>query len=242
MCTVTFVPVRDTVFITSNRDEKLARPAAFKPALFEHNGCRMMGPVDAAAGGTWIALKENGDAAVLLNGAFLKHIPAPPYRLSRGIVFLDILSDKHPSVLFSKISLAGIEPFTLIVYEKGCLYQFRWDGNEKFAKQLPVSRPHIWSSATLYDGPVIKKREEWFARFLNNTSAPTQLDILNFHHFGGEGDPCNDLRMSRDTIYSTVSITGIQLTADRGSIKYVDLAADKTTEIKIELLTSPFSV
>ncbi|MCX6319043.1 MAG: NRDE family protein [Bacteroidetes bacterium] len=235
MCTVTFLPVRDTVLITSSRDEKRIRPAASVPSFYHYNGCRLAGPRDAFAGGTWIALKENGDAAVLLNGAFIKHIPHPPYRVSRGLIFLDLLSHKHPSAHFDSISLAGIEPFTMILFEKGCLYQFRWNGEEKFAKQFPASRPHIWSSATLYDGPAIKKRETWFAQFLNNTTLPTQQDVLHFHQTGGEGDPQNDLQMSRSDIYSTVSITGIHLTKDRGSIKYLDMSQQQTSELKFEL-------
>ncbi|MGL1516781.1 NRDE family protein, partial [Vibrio parahaemolyticus] len=47
-------------------------------------------PKDPDGGGTWIALKENGDVAILLNGAFENHIPAYPYRRSRGLIFLDI--------------------------------------------------------------------------------------------------------------------------------------------------------
>jgi uncharacterized protein with NRDE domain len=233
MCTVTFIPGKGKVFITSNRDEKLNRKSAHAPSLCMYKGWNMLFPKDAEAGGSWIALKENGDAAVLLNGAFIKHHSQPPYRESRGVIFLDVLASKYPSIIFSKIDLAHIEPFTM----KGCLYQFRWDGTEKYCRQLSASRPYIWSSATLYDGLVIKKREQWFASFLNRINTPTQQDILNFHRFSGDGDSTNDLLMSRDTIYSTVSITGILVTAERGSIKYLDLKKEKMCETKIELLT-----
>ena len=236
MCTVTFVPARDKIFITSNRDEKNSRAKAMTPSCSYHNGWKLLYPKDAEAGGTWIGLKETGDAAVLLNGAFIKHHSQPPYRKSRGIIFLDLLTTKNPSISFHKIDLINIEPFTFILFEKGCLYQFRWDGNEKFYKQLSVNRSHIWSSATLYDGFVVKKREEWFASFLNLINNPTQQDVLNFHRFSGEGDSENDLLMKRDTTYSTVSITSILLTKDRGSMKHLDLVEDKTSEIKIELL------
>jgi hypothetical protein len=239
MCTVTFVPVKGKIFITSNRDEKLSRQRAIHPTMHKHNGWNLIYPKDAAAGGTWIALKENGDTAVLLNGAFICHVPEPPYRKSRGILFMEVLSANYPAWTFSKIDLMGIEPFTLILFEKNSLYEFRWDGNERYCKQLSVSRPHIWSSATLYDGLIIKKREQWFARFLNGTPVPTQQDILNFHHFGGEGDSYNDLVMERDGVYSTVSITSILLNTDRGTMKYYDIKENKTSEIKIELLNEP---
>jgi len=236
MCTVTFIPVKDKIFITSNRDEKTIRKSALAPALYDHNGWKLLFPKDADAGGTWIALKENGDAAVLLNGAFIRHNSQPPYRMSRGILFLDILASAWPSYTFSKIDLWDIEPFTMILFEKGSLYEFRWDGSERYCKQLSRIRPHIWSSATLYDGFILKKRERWFAAFLNDNPHPTQSDVLNFHRFSGDGDKNNDLIMQRDNIYSTVSITGILLTKDRGSIKYLNLKAKKNSEMKIEFL------
>jgi len=238
MCTVSFIPVKDKFFITSNRDEKLTRKNAAAPSMFIHNGQKLFFPKDADAGGTWIVMKENGDAAVLLNGAFICHNAEPPYRLSRGIILLDIISSERPSVTFTKINLQDIEPFTLVILENYCLYEFRWDGAEKYCKQLKVNRPCIWSSTTLYDGFVIKKREQWFASFLNNHPTPTQQDILNFHHFTGDGDKHNDLLMTRDGFYTTVSITSVLLTKDRGCIRYIDIKNDTSSEIKIELVHS----
>lgn len=239
MCTVTFIPARGNFFITSNRDEKNNRKKAIGPALYKHNGCNLIFPKDAAAGGTWVAMKENGDAAVLLNGAFICHTPQPPYRRSRGLIFLEVFATERPSRTFSKTDLSGIEPFTIILFEKSCLYEFRWDGNERYCRQLPTNRPHIWSSATLYDGLVARKREHWFAVFLNSNPQPTQQDILNFHRFSGDGDSHTDLLMERDGIYSTVSITGILLNEDRGVMKYLDIKDNSNHEIKIALLNTP---
>ena len=238
MCTVSFIPVKDKFFITSNRDEKLTRKNATTPGMFIYNDQKLFFPKDADAGGKKIVMKENGDAAVLLNDAFLCHTSEPPYRLSRGIILLDIVSSARPSVAFTKMNLQDIEPFTLILLENNCLYEFRWDGIEKYCKQLNVNRPYIWSSTTLYDGFVIKKREQWFASFLNNHPTPTQQDILNFHRFTGDGDKQNDLLMTRDGVYTTVSITSILLTQDRGCVKYMDIKNDTSSELKIELLNS----
>ena len=238
MCTVSFIPSNDKFFITSNRDEKLSRKTAISPGMFEYNGQKLFFPKDADAGGAWIVMKENGDAAVLLNGAFINHTAEPPYRLSRGIILLDIFSTEKPSVTFAKINLGDIEPFTLVLLENNYLYEFRWDGAEKFCKQLKITMPYIWSSATLYDGFIIKKREQWFASFLNDHPIPTQQDILNFHQFTGDGDRQNDLLMTRDGMYATVSITSILLTKDRGCIAYLDISGNSSSEIKIELLQS----
>lgn len=235
MCTVSFIPVKDKFFLTSNRDEKNTRKKAIIPELSTYNGTNIIFPRDANYGGSWIGMKENGDMAVLLNGAFLSHSSTPPYRKSRGIVFLDILAGERPSIQFAKTDLTGIEPFTFILFEKSCLYEFRWDGMERYCKHLAANRPHIWSSATLYDGIIARKREQWFAGFLNRHPNPTQADILNFHKFSGDGDERNDLVMNRDGAYATVSISSILLTSDRGSMKYLDITSGKQTEVKIEL-------
>jgi uncharacterized protein with NRDE domain len=235
MCTVTYIPTQEKYFITSNRDEKNIRKSAVVPAVYEINKRKLIFPKDGDAGGSWIAFHENGNAAVLLNGAFEKHVPEPPYRISRGQIFLDIISEERPVRQFHQIILSRIEPFTLILLEKENLYECRWDGIEKHYKQLKTHRPYIWSSVTLYDDNIVKKREQWFAAFLNSNPNPTQNDILTFHQFTGDGDTANDLLMEREDIYSTVSITSMLLTTDRGSMKYLDMKTSNVYEKKIEL-------
>jgi uncharacterized protein with NRDE domain len=223
MCTVSFIPVNNTFFITSNRDENFLRKNAIAPAVHCVNGSSLLFPKDAAAGGSWISLHENGNAAVLLNGAFKKHISQPPYRLSRGIIFLDIIAHKNPVQTFLKISLINIAPFTIIIFENNCLYQCRWDGQQKHWEQLKNNYPCIWSSATLYNTAIVKKREQWFTNWLNKNPYPTQEDILQFHQFTGGGDSNNGLVMNRDGKMLTVSVTGIELDTHHGKMQYIDL-------------------
>ena len=238
MCTVTFIPANDKYFISSNRDEKYNRMKAIAPAVYEINNKKLIFPKDANAGGSWIALHENGNAAVLLNGAFKKHIPMPPYRKSRGEILLNIIADKRPVSYFHQLDLSRIEPFTLVLCDKNNLYECRWDGEKKHYQQLKKHRPYIWSSVTLYEKSVVKKRERWFAAFLNRNPHPTQKDILEFHQFTGDGDHYNDLLMDREGAFSTVSITSMLLTVDRGSMKYLDLKDNSLREKKIEFESS----
>lgn len=242
MCTVSFIPGENNFIITSNRDEKTSRKIAIHPKMSLYQGQKLFYPKDTDADGTWIVMKENGDAAVLLNGAFICHTDEPPYRLSRGIILLDIISTERPSITFTKINLQDIAPFTLVLIENNNLYEFRWDGIEKYCKQLTMNRAYIWSSTTLYDGFGIQRREQWLASFLNSHAAPTREDIVNFHHFTGDGDRQNDLLMTRDGTYCTVSITSILLTKDRGSIKYLDMKDQTTSELNIALLQSPQAI
>jgi uncharacterized protein with NRDE domain len=229
MCTVSFIPVGNKFYITSNRDEKLTRKTALAPAVHEYDGVKILFPKDADAGGTWIAVKENGDAAVILNGAFISHVPDLPYRRSRGLILLDLLAHEKPAAAFSKIGLDEIEPFTVIVYENKSLFEFRWDGNEKYGKRLSNHQSYIWSSATLYDGLTVKKREQWFKDFLLKNNIPSQQTIMNFHRFTGDGDAANDLLMSRDGLYNTVSITSIELNETKTKMQYLDIRQNKAS-------------
>ncbi|WP_205511310.1 NRDE family protein [Longitalea arenae] len=223
MCTVTFIPVRDNIYITSNRDEKHWRSNALPPGIHAGQSGNLLFPKDGDAGGTWIAAHENGHAIVFLNGAFVRHTPQPPYRKSRGLILLDLLDDAtDPVQRFKEISLDGIEPFTAVVW-MGRLFECRWDGEKKHMTPLAATAPHIWSSATLYDEKVVKKRKSWFNKWLQKHPAPTPDDILHFHQFTGDGDAHNDLRMNRNGQVFTVSVTQLALTDEITRMHYLDL-------------------
>lgn len=223
MCTVTFIPVKEAVYITHNRDEKKLRPRAVPPRLYTINNYQLIFPRDGQAGGSWIALHQNGGAAVLLNGAFTKHHHQPPYRKSRGLAFLDILTGTDLLINYQQVSLENIEPFTVILWTGTQLYECRWDGGQKHIKQLDGAQCYSWSSATLYDADVIEKRNNWFINWLQQHPQPGMDEIIDFHLFGGDGDAHNDLRMNRDGITLTVSITALKIQADAGLIQYLDL-------------------
>jgi uncharacterized protein with NRDE domain len=236
MCTVTFIPGKRGYLITSNRDEKYSRKAAIPPAIHNVGKGRILFPKDANAGGTWIALHENGNAAVLLNGAFQPHVSKPPYAKSRGIILLELIQAVMPVRFFTRIDLAGIEPFTLVILDDNNLYECRWDGDRKHCQQLRKDN-HIWSSATLYKEEIVKQRERWFATFLNKHPNPTQMDVLNFHQFAGSGDIQNDLKIKRSGL-STVSITSISADTERGNMQYLDLEENKIYDRELNFIYS----
>lgn len=227
MCTVTFIPAKNTFYLTSNRDEKTVRPPALPPENHLHRENYLMYPQDTQGSGTWIVARGDGNAGVLLNGAFEAHTRTPPYRQSRGIIMLQILSSPQPTERFLFMDLRGIEPFTVILWQKRRLYECRWDGMNKHFQQHDHSTAHIWSSATLYHSTVRTKRERWFAQWLRENPFPTQDNILMFHLLGGEGDISNDLRINRSDKIMTVSITSIQLDNNFSVMRYIDLKENK---------------
>lgn len=223
MCTVTYIPVRDKVLLTSNRDEKRIRPKALAPAISSNNQPKLLFPQDAQAGGTWVAASESGTVMVLLNGGFIKHEPAAAYRRSRGLIFLDILTQGKALPAYKKINLLGIEPFTLVIWEDGNLYECRWSGEEKYIREMDALQPHIWSSVTLYTSDIIHKREQWFTEWLKLHPEPDSADILQFHLFGGEGDTENDICMNRNNTMFTVSVTNIICDRKSATMLYEDI-------------------
>jgi uncharacterized protein with NRDE domain len=238
MCTVTFIPVDDRCFITSNRDEKAARLKAIVPAVYTGYNATLLYPKDAAANGTWIAMNQLGNAAVLLNGAFVKHDSGPAYRKSRGLVLLDIIASTEPADWFIEINLFKIEPFTVVILQQGRLYECRWDGMRKHYQQLDEKQPHIWSSATLYPDDVISKRKQWFSKWLANHPQPSQKDIFSFHQFAGDGDIQNDVLMNRNGHMLTVSITGIEVNSEKGAMHYLDMQDGSSTIKELSFETS----
>ncbi len=210
MCTVSFIPRgSDGYILTSNRDEKTDRPPATPPFFEKKNNYELIYPRDPHGGGTWIASDNRNNSVCLLNGAIRKHKPQYPYRHSRGLVVLDFFAFNNLFDFIDFYDLNNIEPFTLVIIHDYRLFEFKWDGVQRHLKNLSFLKPNIWSSVTLYDEVVIKKRENWFHEWLQNNS-PFDLErMLDFHMFGGEGNKETDILMERDDQLKTISITSL---------------------------------
>ncbi len=239
MCTVSFVSVKNSVFITSNRDEHIQRKNAAAPHFENRNDKKIIFPKDGKAGGTWFAAVGNGNVAVLLNGAFVKHTANPPYRKSRGLILLDIIESDDPYLFFKALDLQQIEPFTVVLYQTGLLYELRWDGIKKYDKQLPASSNYIWSSATLYSDDIIEERKNKFNQFISNHEKMTVEMIHNFHN-SNQGDEENGFIINRDTGMKTFSITQAVISPQQIEFLHDDLLQDKQYS-EILPLTSKFT-
>lgn len=224
MCTVTYIPSGTAVYLTSNRDEKPTRSKALTPQItMLKNGEQFLFPQDPDGGGSWIGLKANGDAAVLLNGAFVAHLPKPPYKKSRGLIFLQVIQSTEPLQAFRQLNLCGIEPFTAVLFINKKLHECRWDGADKFEKELNPKAAYIWSSATLYDREMQLLRQVWFDEFLRRNPQPDGEGVLHFHRYGGNGDPAIDIQMNRQGKVKTVSITSLFISNAERRLSYFDV-------------------
>jgi hypothetical protein len=223
MCTVTYVPTKNGFQLTSNRDENVNRGQAITPRRYQNGNHTLLYPKDADRNGSWIATKNNGDTVVLLNGAFVKHTAIPPYKTSRGLVLMDIINADDPYLFYQDSELEGVEPFTIVLYAQGSLYECRWDGGRKHIKLLDGKDAHIWSSATLYDEAAVTKRVNWFNNWRKSANPDKVEDIMHFHHHAGEGDDNDALVINRSGKMKTVSVTNINVNPQNITMTYHDL-------------------
>lgn len=227
MCTVTYFPLKNKIVVTSNRDEKPNRSAQ------EINqGKGVFYPKDAAKNGTWFAVSENGNAIILLNGAFENHHREAEYRKSRGLIVLDLIVKEDIFKSIELIDLENIEPFTLAILQENKLAEFRWDGSEKHFKILDINRPHIWSSATLYNETAREKRKRIFQEFLQNEIISEET-IWDFHHQKTD-DLENGITIKRQNTIQTISTTQLVI-SDEMKLKHYDRLNPDSKPEKISL-------
>ncbi len=239
MCTVTYIPKGINEFIlTQNRDESPKR-SAHNLVKVKRNNKEILFPQDSGAGGTWIAISDSNQLVSILNGAFAKHKHLPPYRKSRGIMALDFFDYSDVEQFFQSYNFEEMEPFTMVIFDDGKLFDFRWDGRYMFIEELDADEMHLWASSTLYSKEAKKKRKKWFAEWQKDRTDFSQTAILNFHRTAGDGDPENDLVMNRSNLVRTTSITSIIKTRTNSEMYFSDLLNGKEIKDEIKLKAIP---
>ncbi len=223
MCTVSYIGTSTEIIITSNRDERSARPVALPPEIYSVETKRLLYPKDPLGGGSWFTADQFGNAAVLLNGATEKHLPALHYRKSRGLILTEIAAAPSPIDHWKRIVLKGIEPLTIILLNNKKLSQLSWNGSRKNTITLETKRNYLWSSVTLYSEEIRRRREKWFRDFLSGKSMISAGEMLLFHSSTGKDDPQNGLMMNRDNALRTVSITQTRIDQERVLMTYLQI-------------------
>lgn len=230
MCTVSFVSFNGKIIITSNRDEKVIRPNAIEPKNYFINNKNIIFPKDPKAGGTWFAVDESGTILVLLNGANEKHKVELPYRKSRGLIVLDMISSLSSKDFWQEIDLEYIEPFTLVLFQDNELFQLRWDGTNKERLTLDTEENHVWSSVTLYSKEIRENRADWFHSFLDSNAILSEIEMLHFHRYAEKDNLENGLVINRKEELKTLSITQSVTEMNKVAIVHHDLIANKDFE------------
>jgi hypothetical protein len=232
MCTVTFIPFGNTIFITSNRDESPSRQSKGLTSRHSLDGPAIHYPLDVESNGSWIALADTGRSVCLLNGGFIPFIPDPSYRMSRGQVVMDAAVAPDALTFVENYNLEGIAPFTLLVFEKNNFIQIVWDGFKRHISELPFDQPRLWSSVTLYPPAVREWRNEMFETWMKEREVFDRESIMAFHCLK-KGDAGNDFIMNRNEVVKTLSVSSIQLQKHKGSLLHLDLEKSTREEVVI---------
>ena len=231
MCTVSFIYANDSFLLTSNRDEKITRPSAIEPKIYQTATKKIIYPKDAKAGGTWFVVDEFGNTIILLNGGKVKHIVKEKYRLSRGIIVLELMASNAIVSTWKTIDLKDIEPFTLVVLENKQPFQLQWSGEEKSTIELDSNQTYIWSSSTLYAPEIQQQRAEWFGKFMNETQEISAEKMQHFHKNTEPKDNKNGLIINRDNLYKTLSVTQTIISENSVFVNHSDLIQNKKYSI-----------
>ena len=203
----------DHILLCSNRDEIIERSTC---ELVDENS--KIYPKEPLQGGSWICTFEHG-AIVLLNGAFEKHKRFPPYSKSRGVLLLEISEEKHPIQVLKSMDLTQIEPFTIVVFQGGEIFEFIWTGAKKHFTEIDPKLTKIWSSSTLYDQSAKSIREQRFKELTNNN---IDADSLWRFHTKPSSDLINGIYMNRIKGPRTISTTMLILSENKTQFKYYD--------------------
>jgi hypothetical protein len=234
MCTVVFIPQKNKVIFASLRDESPVRPTAISPLVYTSGSVTILAPKDTLAGGTWLGINDLDNIIILLNGGFEKHKHTEPYRRSRGLIVNDLLKSLNPMTEWEFLELENIEPFTLLIWNAGKLFQTVWDGNKKHFLELAVTKPLILSSSTLYTEIAKTNRTQMFNNWME-TKPPVSMDSL-FNFFNSYSDKENGFIMNRNEKVKTLSYSFIELNINSGAVlNYCDLQSNVISKNSIRM-------
>jgi len=238
MSTVTYIPTLagDYTF-TSNRDEAPNRSAA-QITSEKIYGKTLIYPKDEESSGSWIIISDTNQLVCILNGAFERHERKLPYRLSRGVMAKEFFSYSDADAFIKEFEFDGMEPFTLIIVDRGILYELKWDSNELHVKKPEHTQMHLWASATLYNEELQRKRQQWFKEWKDKTMCMNQGCILSFHKNGGEGNPQSDVVMNYHDLVKTTSITSVISEHGKFEMRFESLENNQVTNRTIAKSTS----
>ena len=202
-----------------NRDERHDRAPAKAPRRWPAG---FLAPVDADAGGTWIAARPDGVVLALLNHHDGVSPPAGQPRLSRGTIVatLAAATGVPDARALRACGLASYAPFRLLVIgRRGTPRVFTWNGTRLTSRRL-AARAGFLTSSSWNSRRVIAARQARFRRFLREHPTPTRVDIetLLREDTDPRGTPWA-ICMTRDDA-RTVSRTIVDATGERPTMAY----------------------
>lgn len=240
MCTVSYIPTSVGFILTSTRDEVVYREAT-PPAFYQVGTNNLIFPKDQKSNGTWICSDGGTLSVCLLNGAWTNHQKQENYKMSRGLIPLEVFEYADFKSFAENFDFSLIEPFTLIgvqeSYAETQLLELRWNGSSSSLRELNSTIPHLWSSVTLYPPSVQEKRNALFEEFQLEDDFVSQKRIQQFHLQKNFQDAENSFLLDSATGPKSISLTQLVRVRSSMTVHYLDLLTNAKTYIAKEIKT-----
>lgn len=209
MCTVSVIQTPAGVRVVHSRDELRSRSPALPPAWRTlGSGRRALWPTDPDAGGTWVAVRDDGLVLALLNRNIPPNGRPAPTRSRGGLIpaLIDLDDAGAVSQGLAGLDLAGTAPFRLLTAEPGGPVRLAtWDG--LWLAQAGVLAPPLCLASSGLGDERVRGRLPLFERLVASDPTPGAQDA--FHRHRWDDAPELSVLMSRRDA-RTVSITTIE--------------------------------
>lgn len=226
VCTVTWTIREDGWRLLTSRDETRSRLRALVPRVQTVGDVRILAPVDADAGGTWVGVNEWGVGACLLNGPPRDGAPrqagtGPAGFTSRGLLVLDVLRARSVEDLLDRVrseTLDAYRGFSLLALGPGEGPRLvAWDGR-RLVEQPKPSAPLV-SSARDPEGTLLLRRRT-FER-MRASAGSDEAALVAFHrsHEPAAGPSSVCMHGVRA---STVSLSSLLVEGGEARFSYAD--------------------
>jgi len=221
MCTVTFIARRNGYALGMNRDEKLARVKALRPARYRLEGRTALYPSEPG-GGTWIGVNDVGAAFALVNW-YSASARVAEKAISRGTIVTSTLIAESPdraSEILTTVSLERVNTFRLLGIFPASqeLVEWRWD-----VKRLDLLshrwRTNIWVSSGFDEPGAEETRCRTFQNALQHRSVGNREWLRRLHRSHSPDVGPYSLCMHRDDA-ATVSYTEILVSRGISRMRY----------------------
>lgn len=211
MCTVSWSRHSSGEFaLCFNRDEQHTRAEGLPPRIWPGG---FLAPVDAAAGGTWLAVRPDGGVLALLN-LYHERISRISGGGSRGAIIpaLAVAEGMPTRAALKRFVAEPMKAFRLLELNPdatGTL--FTWNGSKLSSQRLTQSTGMLTSSSW-NTAAVISQRHATFRAWLRDHPQPRRKELREFHQShhprGGAWSICMTREDARSVSLNTVRICG----------------------------------
>lgn len=193
-----------------NRDEQHSRAESLPPRVWPE---KFLAPVDAAAGGTWLAVRSDGLVLALLN-----HYPSGFRRRSQAwsrgalVTTLAGMEVRPTAAVMRDAGLARMNPFRLVVLGLDEVPEmFTWDGRRLVRRALDSGLAFVTSSSW-NTRAVTAARQALFRKWRLTHPTPNPAKMRGFHGDAAHsrGSPwavCMSREDARSVSLNTVRVT-----------------------------------